>query len=334
MSGVPDLGSHLAFCREAEQCGIESLLMAFAFARPDPFGWSAALGTRTDRIKFLIAIRSGISSPTYFVQQVNTLSVITGGRVFINIVAGRAPGEHRYYGDFLAHDKRYERTDEFWQICHALWRGEGPVDFAGQYYQVEGARINTPFLSALGRPAIYLGGNSVQAAELAIKHADCLLTFPDTPARLAQRIRPVLDSGTQVGLMVSLIAGHTREEALAQAQALVASAGDRARDVHRGIRDGLDSVGFRSVYDMADGSTAWPAPYLWTGAVPYLGPPSIALVGSAEEIVTAILEYHAVGVTQFLFAGHPDLQQMRFFGSQILPRLRERVPAAPGPPAP
>jgi alkanesulfonate monooxygenase len=322
MSGAPDLGAHVAFCREAEQCGIESLLMAFGFTRPDPFAWSAALGTQTEHINFLIAIRSGISSPTYFVQQVNTLSVITGGRIFINIVAGRVPGEHRYYGDFLPHDQRYERTDEFWQICHALWRDDRPVDFAGTHYQVEGARVNTPFSSDLGRPEIYLGGNSRQAMDLAIRHADCLFTFPDTPERLAQRIRPVLASGTQVGLLVSMIAGPTRDDALAQARTVVESAGEQARRVHQEARGRLDSVGFTSVYDMAD-SSVWPTPYLWTGAVPYLGPPAVALVGSAGDMTRAIGEYRDIGVTQFLFTGFPDLEQMRFFGSEILPMLRE-----------
>jgi alkanesulfonate monooxygenase len=329
MSGAPDLDLHTDFCREAERCGIESLLMAFAFARPDPFAWSAALGSRTEAIKFLVAIRSGISSPTYFVQQVNTLSVVTGGRVFINIVAGRAPGEHRYYGDFLSHDERYERTDEFWRICHGLWRGDGPVDFAGKHYRVEGARINTPFMSELGRPEIYLGGNSEQAVELAIRHADCMLTFPHKPEQLAERIRPVLDSGTEVGLMVSMIAGPTREDALTRAREVIESAGEPAREVHRDVRDRMDSVGFRSIYDLAEGD-AWLTRYLWTGAVPYLGAPAISLVGSAEDIVEAILEYREVGVTQFLFTGFPDLEQMRFFGDEILPRVRDREAAVVG----
>lgn len=325
MSGAFDLDTHAAFCQEAERCGIESLLMAFGFTRPDPFTWSAALGSRTRRINFLTAIRSGVCSPTLFVQQVNTLSVITGGRVYINIVAGRAPGEHRYYGDFLSHDERYERTDEFWQICHALWRGEGEVDFTGRHYRIEGARINTPFQSADGyRPRIYLGGNSEQAVALAIRHADCLLTFPDAPGVLAERIGPVLDSGTRVGLLVSMIARPTRDQAIGAAAELVATAGDAAREVHRGARGGTDSVGFGSVYRMAEDDSAWVTPYLWTGAVPYLGPPAISLVGSADDMVDAIFEYRDVGVTEFLFTGFPDLEQMRFFAAEVLPRVRER----------
>jgi alkanesulfonate monooxygenase len=324
MSGAPDLNGHVAFSREAERYGIESLLVAFAFARPDPYCWSAALGSRTEKINFLTAIRSGISSPTYFVQQINTLSVITGGRVYINIVAGRAPGEHRYYGDFLSHDERYERTDEFWQICHELWRNDGPVDFDGRYYQVENAQLTTPFMGeSRTRPKIYSGGNSEQAIQLAIRHADCLLTFPEAPERLAQRIRPVLDSGVRVGLMLSMIAKPTRDEAVAAAHALVEQAGDSARAVQKDVRSRIDSVGFRSMYELAERDSAWVTPYLWTGAVPYLGAPSIALVGSADDMVQAISEYRDIGVTEFLFTGFPDLEQMRFFGDEVLPGVRE-----------
>jgi alkanesulfonate monooxygenase len=325
MSGVPDIGEHIAFCRRAEACGIESLLMAFGFTRPDPVTYSAALGRHTEKIKFLVAVRSGICAPTYFVQQINTLSALTGGRVCINIVAGRAPDEQRYYGDFLSHDERYERTDEFWAICHALWRGGGPVDFTGRHYRVEGARLNTPFVSTeQTRPEIYLGGSSDQAFALAKRHADCLFTFPDAPQRMEPKIRSVLDSGTEVGLLVSLISRPTRAEAIDAAQALVVAAGEQAREVHGVIRGRSDSVGFTSAYDLAARGSGWPTRYLWTGAVPYLGPPSVSLVGSPDDIVDALAEYHAIGISQFLFMGHPDLEQMTFFGEEILPRVRER----------
>jgi len=325
MSGLPHLAEHVDFCRQAEQCGIDSLLMAFGFTRPDPLAYSIALGTHTQKIKFLVAVRSGICAPTYFVQQINTLSALTGGRVCINIVVGRAPDELRYYGDFLGHDERYARTDEFWSICHELWRGDGPGTFTGDHYRVEDAKLNTPFVSDTAtRPQIYLGGSSEQATELAIRHADCLLTFPDAPERMAPRIRPVLESGTEVGLLVTLLSRPSRAEAIDAAQALVVDAGEHAREVHDLNRGRSDSVGFTKTYDLAMREPSWPTPYLWTGAVPYLGPPGISLVGSPEDIVTAIAEYQAIGITQFLFMGHPDLEQMTFFGKEILPMVRER----------
>ncbi len=328
MSGLPNPDEHVEFCRRAEASGIDSLLMAFGFTRPDPITYSAVLGAHTEKIKFLVAVRSGIVSPTYFVQQINTLSALTRGRVCINIVAGRAPDELRYYGDFVSHDERYERTDEFWRICHALWRGDGPVDFAGQYYRIEGAKLNTPFVSdERSRPEIYLGGSSDQAHALAIRHADCLLTLPDTPKRMEPKVRAVLESGTEAGLLVTLVCKPTHAEAVEAAHAIVASAGQKARATHNVLRKQSDSVGYTTTYDLADRESAWPTPYLWTGAVPYLGPPGIALVGSAPEIVDALFEYRAIGVTRFLFMGHPDFEQMTFFGEEVLPRVREREQA-------
>jgi alkanesulfonate monooxygenase len=326
-SGVPDMAAHKQFALRAEEFGIESLLMAFGFSRPDPVTWAAALGSWTRTVKFLVAVRSGIVSPTYFVQQVNTLSALTGGRVCVNVVAGRAPDEQRFYGDFLQHDERYERTDEFWSICHALWRDDGPVDFCGKYYQVEGATLRTPFVSPdRARPEIYLGGSSDLAVALAIRHADCMFTLPDAPDQLAARIRPLLDNGTDVGLLVSLICRPTHEEAVDAAYTLIHAAGARATAAHRDARRRTDSVGFGSLYDRAMGESQWPTPYLWVGAVPYLGAPSVALVGSPDEIVDALAAYEAIGVTQFLFMGYPDLDELTFFGAEILPRVRALEP--------
>ena len=64
-----------------------------------------------------------------------------------------------------------------------LWT-EDYVTFEGKYYRVENARLNTPFVSrAKVGPEIFLGGNSPQAAELAARHASCLLRLPDAPGR-------------------------------------------------------------------------------------------------------------------------------------------------------
>ncbi len=65
---------------------------AFGFTRPDPVPLSAALGMNTHKLKFMIACRPGVMSPTVFVQQINTVSALTNGRVHINILRDRAAG--------------------------------------------------------------------------------------------------------------------------------------------------------------------------------------------------------------------------------------------------
>ncbi len=327
-SGIPDFAAHVEFCRRAEESGIESLLTAFGFHRADPIALAAALGVQTEKIKFLVASRSGVCSPTYFVQQVNTVSALTGGRIAINIVAGHSPHEHAYYGDFLAHDERYERTDEFWSVCHAFWR-QGEVHFAGKHYRIEGGKLNTPFISPdRSAPEIYIGGNSEWAEQIAVKHASCLFRLPQAPEQMAPRLRPLLEHGVEVGLLVSIIARPTREEAVQAAYEMIAPLGKGSREAHREFDRRSDSVAFTSTLRLAQESgSEWLAPYLWTGAVPYLGAPAIALVGSPEDIAAAIFDYRRVGVTQFLFMGWPDIEAMTFFGREVLPLVRAREEA-------
>ena len=78
-TGLPDLQPQVEFCRLAEECGMDGLLVDIGAAKPDPIVLSAALGLATDKINFIIAVRSGLLSPTLFVQQINTLSAMIDG---------------------------------------------------------------------------------------------------------------------------------------------------------------------------------------------------------------------------------------------------------------
>jgi alkanesulfonate monooxygenase len=322
-SGVVDLNAHLEFCRAAEDCNIESLLTAIGFHRPDPIALAAALGVLTNKIKFMVACRSGLISPTAFVQQVNTISVLTQGRICLNIVGGHTPEEQRYYGDFLTHDDRYERTDEFLTICRSFWSGCPEVNFQGKYFQIEKGKLNTPFLYGQG-PEIYVGGASPKAVELAVKHASCFWTLPTGPDELFPRIRHVLDAGVEAGLLISLIARPTRLEAVNAANAMLEELGNSPRKAHKDFAQRSDSVAFGSTLALAEREHEWLTNCLWTGAVPYLGAPSIALVGSFEEIAGALWEYKQAGITQFLFMGWPDLEEMQLFSREVLPLVRAR----------
>jgi alkanesulfonate monooxygenase len=325
-TGFLSFDAQADFCRRAEEYEIESVLMAFTFTRPDPVVLSMALGMKTNKMKFMIAIRSGIISPTLFVQQVNTVSSLTNGRVCINMVTGHIPHELGYYGDFLPHDERYARTDEFLSICRAYWRRDGEVNFSGRYYKVEHGRLNIPFIAEdRSSPEIYLGGNSLLADEMAIKHADCLWRFPDAPEKLEPRIRPVVEKGTEVGLLVSLIARPTREQAIRDAKALIETVGANSKQFQKEALSKCDSVGVRTNFKLAENNESeWVTPYLWTGAIPYLGAPAIALVGSSEEIASAIIKYKQIGISQFLFMGWPDLEEMLHFSREVLPLIRKK----------
>jgi len=60
-----------------------------------------------------------------------------------------------------------------------------------------------------------------------------------------------------------------------------------------------------------------------------MGPPSISLVGSVDEIVEAIFDYRRIGVTQFLFQARQDMSTLNLFGGEILPKIRQREEREP-----
>jgi len=129
--------------------------------------------------------------------------------------------------------------------------------------------------------------------------------------------------------LVSILARPTRDEALRDACALIAGLKLKAQKFGKEFAQRTDSVAFRSTLKLAEESeTEWLTRCLWTGAVPFLGAPAIALVGSAEEVASAIVDYKTIGISQFLFMGWPDLEEMTYFGREVLPLIRLKEQAA------
>lgn len=319
--GLPDLERQIHFCRQAEQHGIDSLLTDFGFAKPDPLLLATALGLATEKIKFIVAYRSGLLSPASFVQQINTLSALINGRLSLNIVAGYSPPEQQAYGDFLSHDERYKRTDEFLSVCMSFWKKRDPVSFNGKYYKLENGAVSTPFISdKRTAPEIFIAGSSAAAQQLALKRATCWLRFADTPERIRSESLSILERRIDIGIRLSVITRATRAEAVRAAAAVVA--GHKGNGSEKRFVRSTDSSSIQATYDLAENE--WLNDHLWTGAVRYIGPTALALVGTPEEVASAVMEYREAGVTQFIFSGWPKLEEMIRFGRDVLPLIRRK----------
>lgn len=320
--GRPDVEAQAEFCRLAERCGIDSALTMFSYNAPDPMLLAAALAERTERLTFMVAYRPGLVSPTLFVQQVNTFSALTGGRISLNIVAGHSQKEQAYYGDFLAHDERYARAEEFMHVTRELWR-VGRCTLDGKYYKVVDGQLNTPFVSAERHaPEIFVGGSSPQAQRLAVNYGTCWLLLGDAPENIQAQVKAARAAGVEVGLRFSIVVRPTREEAVRAAYEMVRGA-DTSYVESRFGRGG-DSVSMRAVLERprAEGE-AWLTRYLWKGAVATHGVSAIALVGSPADIAAALLEYRRLGVGHFILSGWSNALALEAFSRDVLPLVRE-----------
>ena len=312
----PEMEGWVHFAQHAENAGIESVLIAFNRYEPDPLMISCALGRATKQLKFIAAYRSGLMQPTIFVQQVNTLSGLINGRIDLNIVAGSSTAEQHGYGDFLAHDERYARAEEFLAVCNAFWRSNAEVNFHGKHYRVENGKLNTPFMAPDRRkPEIYISGHSEPSEELARSQGTCWSRVIDTPEKLAPAVSRMRTHGINVCLRLGLICRPTREEAFKVAKSILPE--DR-HEKTTSLKD--DSQMYR---EAAATSAHWSSRNLWAGLVPHYGPVSTVLLGSPHELAEAFIEYKKIGVTDFIISGWPEIDEVTRFGREVLPLIRE-----------
>lgn len=314
--------------RAAEQLGFVGALTPTGAWCEDAWLTTSMLVAWTEHLRFLVAFRPGLLSPTLAAQMAATYQRHSDGRLLLNVVVGGEPHEQRAYGDFLGKDERYVRADEFLTVVRALWRGER-VDHDGAHLRVEGATLGR---SPHPPPPIYFGGSSPAAGPVAARHADVYLTWGEPPAAVREKLAWIkslaADEGRQLrlGIRLHVIARDRAHEAWTQAQRLL-DALDPAtiQAVQHGLRRS-ESIGQQRMVALhgGDKNGLEIAPNLWAGVGLVRGGAGTALVGSHDEIADRIEEYHALGIDEFILSGHPHLEEAYWFGEGVLPLLARR----------
>jgi alkanesulfonate monooxygenase len=317
--------------RSAEQLGFEAALTPTGAWCEDAWLVTAMLTEVTERLKFLVAFRPGLISPTLSAQIAATFQRHSKGRLLLNVVTGGESAEQRAYGDFLDKAQRYERCAEFLDIVSRLWGGE-TVTQHGEHLQVEGAR-----LASLPDPVpdLYFGGSSGSAGPVAARYTDVYLTWGEPPAAVDKKLRwmdglarEVRGSGRTMryGIRLHIISRDTSEEAWRQADRLIEGV-DEA--MVRKVQENLarsESEGLRRMRELHGGSrdNLEVSPNLWAGVGLVRGGAGTALVGSHTEVADRIEEYARLGLTEFILSGYPHLEEAYWFGEGVLPILQAR----------
>jgi alkanesulfonate monooxygenase len=314
--------------RSAEQLGFEAALTPTGAWCEDAWLVTAMLTEVTERLKFLVAFRPGLISPTLSAQMAATFQRHSRGRLLLNVVTGGEDTEQRAYGDFLGKAQRYARCAEFLDIVARLWRGE-TVTEEGDHLQVEGAR-----LTALPDPVpdLYFGGSSGPAGPVAARHTDVYLTWGEPPAAVDKKLRWMdglaREAGRNLryGIRLHVISRDTADEAWRQASRLIEGV-DEA--MIRKVQENLarsESEGLRRMRELHGGSrdNLEVSPNLWAGVGLVRGGAGTALVGSHTEVADRIEEYARLGLSEFILSGYPHLEEAYWFGEGVLPILRAR----------
>jgi FMN-dependent oxidoreductase (nitrilotriacetate monooxygenase family) len=174
----------------------EALKYGIGWPKHDPMPTLALMGAVTERLGFAFTQSIAAVFPYPAMRLISTLDFLTNGRVGWNIVTGNARMEYEAVGlGEMEHDARYDRADEYMEVCNALWRGIphdaiimddrsgivadpsriGRVDFEGKYLKSRGVPLVAP--SPQGRPVLFQAGSSGRGQQFALKHADVIFSI-------------------------------------------------------------------------------------------------------------------------------------------------------------
>ena len=328
-----DRRASLAYLRQvataAEDMGFEGALTPTGLWCEDAWLSTAALIQTTRRLKFLVAFRPGLTSPTLAAQMAATFQNQSEGRLLLNVVTGGEPAEQRALGDFLGKEERYARCAEFLHIVRELWKHGDPVTFDGEYLRVEGARLQsvpTP------TPPLYFGGSSSAAGPVAAEHCDVYLTWGEPPDAVREKIEWIRkladDRGRTMrfGVRLHVITRDTADQAWAEADRMLEGlAPATIATVQEGLKRS-ESEGQKRMLALHGGDKAnlEIAPNLWAGVGLGRGGAGTALVGSHQEVADRIEEYAEIGIDEFVMSGYPHLEEAYWFGEGVLPILEDR----------
>ena len=157
----------------------------------------AAMSRMTNHIGFGLTYSSTFMHPFYVARLLNSLDHVTGGRIAFNVVTSTRRADAANYGfdELMDHAERYDRMEEFVDVCKALWASVAPdafvwnretglvadhdkvkpIDHVGKFFKVKGPLASVP--SPQGRPVLVQAGASPRGIKASAHIADHVFAF-------------------------------------------------------------------------------------------------------------------------------------------------------------
>ncbi|MEH2285539.1 MAG: FMNH2-dependent alkanesulfonate monooxygenase [Nostoc sp.] len=330
---TPDYLQQIA--QAVDSLGYTGALLPTGSSCEDAWITASAFISVTKRMKFLVAIRPGITSPGAAARMAATFDRISKGRLLINVVTGGDPVQLAGDGLHLSHDDRYDLTDEFLTVWRGIVSGE-TVDFQGKYLDIKGGKLLFPPVQK-PYPPLWFGGSSGAAKRVAAKHIDVYLTWGEPPQQVAQKIAEVrklaAEQGRTVrfGIRLHVIVRETESAAWDAANELIKYVDEDAIAKAQKDLAQSDSEGQRRMSQLHSGSreALEISPNLWTGIGLVRGGAGTALVGDPDTVAARMLEYRNLGIETFVFSGYPHLEEAYRTAELLFPRLPLQSQPAP-----
>ena len=281
---------------------------------PNAFAWLGAMTQATRRVTLGTSVLTPTLRyhPSIVAQAFGTLGLLAPGRVYLGVGTGEAMNETPATGaEFPGRKERRRRMAEAIELIRRLWTEER-VDFEGEYYRTEKATI-------YDRPdepiPIYVAASGPLAAKLAGRVGDGFVcTSGKDPQLYVDLLDNVRQGAEQAGRdasrirrLIEIKVAYDRDLDYARESCSWWAALALTPEQKEGVEDPLE------MERLADENVD-------------RAPSRFIVSDDPDEVVERIGTYVELGFDELLLHA-PGPDQNRFleqFGSDVLPRLRER----------
>jgi FMN-dependent oxidoreductase (nitrilotriacetate monooxygenase family) len=217
---------------------------AMTAPKHDPVPLASILTQVTSRLGIIPTISTTFTHPFAVARLMSTLDHLSKGRIGWNVVTSSDARAAENYGiEMPAHDRRYDRAEEFVAAVQELWASWEPdsvvldhetgtyadfkkvhaTHFEGDFFRSRGPLNTIP--SPQGRPVICQAGSSPRGREFSSKNADTIIASTEGVAKMKSFREDVRARAAAWGrnpddckvlYLVSPILGETDDEAEAK----------------------------------------------------------------------------------------------------------------------
>ncbi|MCX0339617.1 FMNH2-dependent alkanesulfonate monooxygenase [Acinetobacter radioresistens] len=314
-----------------DNLGYEGVLIPTGRSCEDPWITAASLFDATKNLKFLVALRPGVTTPALAARMAATFDRLSNGRVLLNLVTGGDEQELKGDGVYEDHATRYQTAAEYTKIWREILTRSHTSEsftFHGERLSVDDAKLLYPPVQQ-PYPPLWFGGSSEAAQELAAEQVDTYLTWGEPPAAVEEKIQTMQAKSAakgrrlNYGIRLHVIVRETSAEAWAAADELIQYVDDATIAAAQQKFRQMDSVGQRRMAELHNGdkSKLEVSPNLWAGVGLVRGGAGTALVGDPQTVADRIQEYTDLGINTFIFSGYPHLEESIRFAELVFPLL-------------
>ena len=327
----------LDFASTHEAAGFDMVLTGYSSSTPDGFEVAGYAAAHTERLGYLIAHRPGFVAPTLAARKAATLDQLTNGRIALHVITGGNDLEQRQDGDWLDHDARYRRTDEYLNVMRRIWTETEPFDHDGEFYHLQDAYSQARCRQRPHLP-LFFGGASDIALDVASRRADLFALWGEPRASIAQRIADVRARVAAAGrnpdemrfsLSARPILADTEAKAWERAEEILA----RVKQATAGrvtpcVPTRPQSEGaWRLLRFAAEGSVHDERLWMPIAAASGASGSTTCLVGTPRQVADSLLAYYDLGCSAFIIRGFDPLADAADYGRELIPLLRQGVAA-------